>query len=59
MLEAIVSVEGGMITIISALGVAVGALWKVVVKNNKEINRRLNDCEKDREELWKVILKGK
>lgn len=40
---------------ISALGTAVGVLWKRVTVFHEETKSKLAECEEDREKLWKKI----
>lgn len=41
---------------VSALTAVVGYLWRMLVKSVDEIKGKLNDCEQDREDLWKALM---
>ena len=52
---ATITIEGGLVTVITTLGVAVAALWRVVLVNNKRTMTKLDECERDRRKLWERI----
>ena len=41
---------------LSAMATVVGYLWRLVQKTMEEIKVKLNDCEEDREDLWKALI---
>lgn len=45
-------IEGILLTAVSGLCGAVVYLFKAFVKSNDEIKTALEECHKDREELW-------
>lgn len=42
---------------ISALTAVVVMLWKLHGAHLRDLNKRVNDCEQDRADLWKEVRK--
>lgn len=40
---------------VSALGTVIAALWRQVLNHHKTTMQRAEDCEKDREALWRAM----
>ncbi len=48
---------GVLATALTAMGTAVGVLWRQIQKHLGTIEAKLKDCETDRVELWKQLAK--
>ncbi len=42
-------------TLFSALSTVIGIMWKFMVKKLNAVERKLTECEDDREKLWETL----
>lgn len=49
------SVIGLLVTAIVSLSGVVGILWRIVFNYFTRIQKKLDECEKDRDHLWQVV----
>jgi len=48
---------GVLATALTAMGGAIGVLWRQIMKHLHSVEERLCKCESDRVELWKQLAK--
>ena len=53
------TVETLLITGIGALTTSVAALFGLFVNGYKRIQKKLDECEKDRQELWRAVKRSR
>ncbi len=48
---------GVLVTALTAMGGAIGVLWRQIMKHLHGVEERLSRCENDRVELWKQLAR--